>query len=83
MKKPIRTNEPDSHEEMEISHLAFDLWQRAGRPPGQYIEYWEKAKGRVISTRKAPAEKPETNDPLPKPSAPGRFRQDARRSTQN
>src|SRR5438552_7074114 len=70
MKKPTPTDEPDSHEEMEISHLAFDLWQRAGRPPGQYIEYWEKAKGRLISARKAPEEKPATNGPPPKPSGP-------------
>ena len=57
MKNPTPNGDPTSHEEMEISHVAFDLWQRAGRPTGQYIEYWERAKKQVLATRDAPSNK--------------------------
>jgi hypothetical protein len=26
----------------EIARLAYRLWQDAGRPPGRYIEFWNK-----------------------------------------
>jgi hypothetical protein len=37
-----------ANNELEISSLAYDLWQRAGRPAGQYMEYRQKAKQEFI-----------------------------------
>jgi len=78
-KKATRNDEATRHEEMEISHLAFDLWQRAGRPPGRYIEYCDKAKQRVIAARETPPENSVTVAHPPKTSGPKQARPDSRR----
>jgi len=79
-KKSTRIDDSTSDEEMEISHLAFDLWQRAGRPPGQYIEYWEKAKQRIIATRGEPHEKTPLGAPPQKTPASRQARSDPQRA---
>jgi len=79
-KKSTPSDVSTSDEEMEISHLAFDLWQRAGRPPGQYIEYWEKAKQRIIAARgEGPAKSP-LGGPPPKTPTPRQARSDPQRA---
>jgi len=37
-----------ANHELEISSLAYELWQRAGRPAGRYMEYRQKAKQEFI-----------------------------------
>ena len=45
--------------ELEISGLAYDLWQNAGGPAGRFMEYREKARQDYASARIGPASKPE------------------------
>jgi len=79
-KKTTRGDDSSSDEEMEISHLAFDLWQRAGRPPGQYIEYWDKAKQRIISARADLLDKSALGAPTQKTSTSRQGRSDSQRA---
>ena len=38
-------------EELEISRLAFKLWQEAGRPENGLEEYWKRAESKVLGRR--------------------------------
>ncbi len=79
MKKSMQQSRLTSHDEMEISHLAFDLWQQAGRPPCRYIQYWEKAKQRIITARHALPGKAKAAVTVPEASLPRQSRSAAHR----
>ena len=46
-----------NYEDMEVSSLAYQLWQTAGRPAGRYMEFWAEAEQRLQAERNARAVK--------------------------
>jgi hypothetical protein len=54
----------------EISHLAFQLWEKAGRPAGRDLEFWLGAEKQLLARQRPEAVKVETV--APKPSSANR-----------
>jgi len=52
--------------ENEISHMAFQLWEKAGHPEGRDLEFWLEAETRLLSLQKPGAVK--EGSAVPKPS---------------
>ncbi|PYI83791.1 MAG: hypothetical protein DME26_14440 [Verrucomicrobia bacterium] len=71
------------YEEMEISRLAYTLWQQAGRPPERYMQFWDKAEAQVLAARTAKAGKPTATGlsrTIPAPEQSGPVRRQRNRS---
>jgi hypothetical protein len=51
-KSPPDANVPN-YNDMEVSSVAYHLWQTAGRPAGRYMEFWAEAEQRILAKRKA------------------------------
>jgi hypothetical protein len=58
--------QPTLFEELEISRLAFELWQDAGRPENELEAYRKKAVAAVLE-RRALTEKVESDSPTKAP----------------
>ena len=54
----------------EISCLAFQLWENAGRPEGRDLEFWLGAETQLLASRRPEALKVETG--AAKPSSANR-----------
>lgn len=50
------TNNVNTHE--VISQLAYALWEKAGRPSGQDLEFWLQAEAQLLEEQKKQAAKP-------------------------
>lgn len=46
----------------EISWLAYELWEEAGRPEGQHEEFWQEAKERLLILRSTPVREAATRE---------------------
>ena len=51
--------------EERIRHRAYELWEQAGRPPGQSEKYWQQARVELEAdvSRDQQAPIPANNDP--------------------
>jgi len=47
MKSPLIAIRPPEPVEKEIQHIAYGLWEEAGRPPGRDQEFWFTARERL------------------------------------
>jgi hypothetical protein len=53
-----------NYEDMEVSSLAYHLWQTAGRPAGRYMEFWAEAEQRFRAEHEArDAKRPAASSP--------------------
>src|SRR5215813_10187125 len=53
MQSPTKENNIPNYHDMEVSSIAYQLWQTAGRPTGRYMQFWMEAEERVLAERKA------------------------------
>ena len=37
----------DQEDDYVIRNLAYELWDKAGRPPGKHLDFWEQATRRI------------------------------------
>jgi hypothetical protein len=67
MEKSTKEADLPSYTDMEVSSLAYQLWQAAGRPAGRYIEFWNEAEQRIQAELQARSTKraPRTSSPTP------------------
>ena len=37
----------DLEDDYVIRNLAYELWEKAGRPPGKHLDFWEQASRKI------------------------------------
>jgi len=65
--------QPPSPSHDQIALLAYQLWEKNGRPAGQDFEFWLQAEQSLCASIKPPAaaaSQPSRNDPAPRSKAP-------------
>ena len=48
----------DEEDAYVIRNLAYELWEKAGRPPGKHLDFWQQATRRLrqgVTTQDLPA----------------------------
>ena len=43
----VEEREPTSEREARILRVAREVWERAGKPEGRDVEFWEQAAGEI------------------------------------
>ena len=57
----------DQENDYVIRNLAYELWEKAGRPPGKHLDFWEQAKRRMRQEATTQASASSRGDDLPMP----------------
>ena len=60
----------DETSEYEIRALAYELWEKAGRPPGKHLEFWVMAESHFKKQTDTPSRSETTSARQSPPSEP-------------
>jgi hypothetical protein len=83
VENPTPDDNVPNYNDMEVSSVAYHLWQTAGRPAGRYMEFWAEAEQRLLAKRKAQIAKRPSRTAASAPAQEHSLKFDAKKESGN